>query len=464
VGTATASLTGDDAGLFRVDGVETLELVKDPDSPARAWETVSETDGPGPVDGGPGFGVTVGFTCPDPPARETFTATAVLTVSAGGTSVTHDVPVTATVLPEGLTVELDPPGFFLGEKKDVTVTVRSAYRRDVAGLLSFSSDHLNAFSFGKLVSAVTVPRLGTASVTVPVRCTAAVAGDYGLTAVFEPDGTAAPAADTRTVRVLGHRSATVVSTFAPQLALLHPSKTLGTLMVTVQSDAPATMFFETIGAPETVSLAMPQSVTVNEVATVPVSIDLALSSPGGFTDAFAPITVEWLIPPDDFHPEQVTGSLVLSEVAFPPREKAMPSGDLGADTVSGSATLTIRQDGSVNFQGHAHDSGFFGGQYLVAMWLKDVLDDQGRTIIFIRQHDIGGTIGGGDGRDDDWNMDGPGDPVMQQFLFDHWDLVHDSGWDSNMTFDSDAGADIFAIFLGTLAEIGIAGIVVYLLG
>jgi hypothetical protein len=33
-----------------------------------------------------------------------------------------------------------------------------------------------------------------------------------------------------------------------------------------------------------------------------------------------------------------------------------------------------------------------------------------------------------------------------------------------MTFDSDAGADIFAIFLGTLAEIGIAGIVVYLLG
>jgi hypothetical protein len=35
VGTATASMTGDDAGFFRIDGVETLELVKDPDAPAR---------------------------------------------------------------------------------------------------------------------------------------------------------------------------------------------------------------------------------------------------------------------------------------------------------------------------------------------------------------------------------------------------------------------------------------------
>jgi hypothetical protein len=59
VGTATAGLTGDDAGFFRIDGVETLQLVKDPDAPARAWETVSEATGPGPVDGGPGFGVTV---------------------------------------------------------------------------------------------------------------------------------------------------------------------------------------------------------------------------------------------------------------------------------------------------------------------------------------------------------------------------------------------------------------------
>jgi len=185
VGTATAGLTGDNAGFFRIGGVETLQLVKDPDAPARAWETVSEATGPGPVDGGPGFGVTVRFTCPDQPAKETFTAVAVLTVSTGGTSVTHDSPVAATVLPENLTVQLNSPSFFLGEEKDLTVTVSSTYRRDVGGLLSISAAHPSAFSFGKLVSAVTVPTLGTASVTIPVRCTATATGDYEMTAVFD---------------------------------------------------------------------------------------------------------------------------------------------------------------------------------------------------------------------------------------------------------------------------------------
>jgi hypothetical protein len=387
VGTATATLTGDDAGFFRIDQVETLALVKDPDAPARAWETVSEADGPGPVDGGPGFGVTVGFTCPDQPAKETFTAAAMLTVSAGGTTVTHDFPVTATVLPENLTVQLNPPSFFIGEEEDITISVSSTYRRDVGGLLTVSSTHPSAFSFGKLVSALTVPALGTASVTIPVRCTAIATGDYEMTAAFEPDGTAASAARTADVRVLGHRAATVTSTFASQLTLFHPSTTPGTLIVSVQSDTAVTIFFETIGAPETVSLTMPQSATVDIGATLPVTINLPASPPpSGFTDAFAPITLAWVIPPDDFHPEEVRGSLVLAEVSLPPQVRAIPSGELGADTISGFATLTIQQDGFVNFQGHAHDSGFFGGQYVAAMWFTDVQDDQGRTIMFVREH------------------------------------------------------------------------------
>ena len=39
ISAATASLTGDDAGLFRISGIETLQIVKDPDAPGRAWET-----------------------------------------------------------------------------------------------------------------------------------------------------------------------------------------------------------------------------------------------------------------------------------------------------------------------------------------------------------------------------------------------------------------------------------------
>jgi hypothetical protein len=112
------------------------------------------------------------------------------------------------------------------------VTVRSTYRRDVAGLLSSGSDHPSAFSFGKLISAATVPALGSVSVTVPVRCTATEPGDYELTATFEPDDEAAPAADTRQIRVLEHRAATVASSFAPAAHLV-PSRQLGTRPIAI---------------------------------------------------------------------------------------------------------------------------------------------------------------------------------------------------------------------------------------
>ena len=149
---------------------------------------------------------------------------------------------------------------------------------------------------------------------------------------------------------------------------------------------------------------------------------------------------------------------------MPPQMRTIPSGELGADTMSGFATLTIQQDGFVNFHGHTHDSGFFGGQYLVAMWFTDVQDDQGRTIMFVREHDIVGTIGGGDSRDDDWSIDGLSDPAMKSYITDHWDRSASSNWDRSMIFNSDAGIDIFAILVGTLAEVGIAPVVVYLQG
>jgi hypothetical protein len=463
VGRATASLTGDDAGLFRIVGMETLRIVKDPDAPKADWETVSEADGAGPVDGGPGFGVTVSFTCPDPPAKEEFTATAVLTVNANGASVTHDFPVTATVLPENLTVRLNAPSFFLGETKDVTVTVRSTYRRDISGVLSFSTDHSGVFSFGKVVNAVTVPRLGSAVETVPVKCSpTAATGDYAMTALFEPDDTAASAKDTEDVRVLQHRTANVISSFPPQLTLFHPSTTFGTLVVSVNSDDPATIFFETIGIPDTVSLTMPQSVTVRETASVPVTINVD-SSLAGFSDAFAPITIAWQIPADDFHPEEVKGSLVLSEVSLPMKVRTMPSGPLGSDTTSGFATLTIRQDGFVNFQGHAHDSGFFGGEYLVSAWFPEIVDDQGRTVTFVRHNNIAGTIGGGDSRDDDWNLSGPSDPAMKQFIIDNFKEFERGTVNWDMLFDSDADTDIFVFFDLLLEGFGITEIVIVLL-
>ena len=53
---------------------------------------------------------------------------------------------------------------------------------------------------------------------------------------------------------------------------------------------------------------------------------------------------------------------------------------------------------------------------------------------------------------------------MKNYLACHWDLVQTTGWNWNMVFDHDAGTDLFAIFLGTLADIGIAAAVIYLFG
>lgn len=461
VGKATASLTGDDAGLFRIDGMETLAIVKDPDAPQRDWETVSEAGGAGPVDGGPGFGVTVGFACPDQPAKETFTATAVLVVDTGGTSVTYDIPVTATVLQERLVVQLDPPSFFLGETKDVAVTVRSTYRRDISGLLSFGSTFPSAFSFGKLISAMTVPRLGSAGVTVPVQCSATATGDYDLTATFQPEDTAASAADTRDVRVLGRRTVLVTSGFAPQLTLLHPSMTFGTLGVTVISDAPATVFFEMAGAPETVSLTLPPSATVDHSAVLSVLIHVA-ETPTGFSDAPAPITVAWSVPPDDFHPEELKGSLVLSEVALPLRSRTVSSGELGSGVASGSATLLVQQDGSANFQGHVHNSGPLGETYVFAMAFTYIQDDQGRTPVFVHQGDLAGTLGGGGTRSDDWDITGPSDPALAQFIRDNWGDFEITGVVSSLDFNPDLFEAIEKIVAGMFAAAGVAEVVVLL--
>jgi hypothetical protein len=192
---------------------------------------------------------------------------------------------------------------------------------------------------------------------------------------------------------------------------------------------------------------------------VPVTIYVPFSLIN-FTDAFAPITIAWQIPADDFHPEELKGSLVLSEVSLPMKVITVPTGDLSSDTASGFATLTIQQDGSVNFQGHVHDSGFFGGDYILAMWFPSVSDDQGNIITFRRSGNIAGTTGGGDSRDDDWNLSGPSDPAMRELLISHFDDLLADSPDADLLFESDADVDIFALFDLLLEGFGIGSIVV----
>jgi hypothetical protein len=455
-GSATASLSGDDAALFLITGLETLALVKDPDAPGRSWETVSEVDGAGPVDGGPGFGVLVQFACPDDPAKESFAATATLTVSEDGTVVTHAIPVTATVLPEQLTVNVAETSVFVGHQQDITVTISSTYRHDVAGFLTVAATPAGAFTFEPLQGHPTVPRLGEVTVTFPITCvdTAAV-GDSRLDVTMTPVNNADVASGGANIRVLAHRTVSVASTFIDQLTLLHPSSTTESLAVTV-SHGPGTIFFETIGIPESVSLAMPQSAVVDGSVEVPVTINVP-STPVGFEDAPAPITLAWIVPADDFHPEDVRGSLVLSEVALPPRWRQV-SADLGPSNSSGNATILIQQDGLVSFQGHVHDSGPFGVTYVFAMAFLDVHDADGNMVVFVHTGKMSGTLGGGDTRSDDWNDSGPNDPAMVAFISDHWDEFAASRVQSRMEVDTDP-EQILEVIVAGLFAVGIVAVI-----
>ena len=57
-----------------------------------------------------------------------------------------------------------------------------------------------------------------------------------------------------------------------------------------------------------VSLTMPQSATVDIGATLLVTITLPASPPPPVLPTHSPpIVLAWVIPPDDFHPEEVRG-------------------------------------------------------------------------------------------------------------------------------------------------------------
>jgi hypothetical protein len=99
----------------------------------------------------------------------------------------------------------------------------------------------------------------------------------------------------------------------------------------------------------------------------------------------------------------------------------------------------------------------------VSVWFPGVEDDQGRTVTFQRSNNIAGTIGGGDSRDDDWDLNGPADPAMKQFIIDNFGSFELYAPDWNMLFDSDADVDIFALFDLLLEGFGIGEIVVVLL-
>jgi hypothetical protein len=91
-----------------------------------------------------------------------------------------------------------------------------------------------------------------------------------------------------------------------------------------------------------------------------------------------------------------------------------------------------------------------------------IQDDQGRTPVFVHQGDLAGTLGGGDTRSDDWDITGPSDPALAQFIRDNWDDFEITGVVSSLDFDPDLAEAIEKIVAGMFAAAGVAEVVVLL--
>jgi hypothetical protein len=194
-GQASALIQGDPDHVFSVISLETLALVHDPDLPPgspRAWETVLVVNGPGPIalNAGEALSVTVRFVCPPKPTKETYNATAVVTIP-NATTPALQLPITATVLPESfhISVTQAPSTYLPDQTQTFTFQFVSTFRHDLSGSFACESPKPAFSSLDPTPQFPTVPALKSLDVTLPVRCAAGTApGNYTLSFVFRQIG------------------------------------------------------------------------------------------------------------------------------------------------------------------------------------------------------------------------------------------------------------------------------------
>ena len=180
------SITGDSDNVFSVDSLDTLHLVHDPDLPpgSRNWETLDEVNGGGPIQIEPALAldINVRFACPSNPAKDTYTASAVAVLD-GNPDPILSIPITATVLPEGLgiTVAQGPNTYALGQTQDFEFLFDSSFRTDISGSFMLASPNPPFSDPSPMSLFPSVPAMGRVTVTMPVKCANdAPAGTYTL--------------------------------------------------------------------------------------------------------------------------------------------------------------------------------------------------------------------------------------------------------------------------------------------
>ena len=104
----------------------------------------------------------------------------------------------------------------------------------------------------------------------------------------------------------------------------------------------------------------------------------------------------------------------------------------GLAALGGWVTLTVNPDGSVRWQGHAHNSGLDGYAFGIA---AVVHSSSGRAIAVAHSGHVGGTLTPGS-RDEDWDETHPPTPLTSQYPGDY----KDGQLQSDLEYSSDIGS------------------------
>jgi hypothetical protein len=118
----------------------------------------------------------------------------------------------------------------------------------------------------------------------------------------------------------------------------------------------------------------------------------------------------------------------------------------GLAALGGSVTVTIGIDGSVRWQGHAHDSGLDGYDFAISAVVRG---SSGRTVALTHAGHVGGTLTSG-AADHDWDVTQPANPALAARLHQ----FAGAELKTNLEYESDIGSALEAV-AGWLLKFGV---------
>ena len=316
-GNVVARIDGDDAGVFTVAGMETLALVRDPDTPGRSWQTVETVDGSGPIPASQALIVTVHCSLPETFAQTTLGAVVAVVAEGTDSPVLMQLGISGTVNVTGnISIDTVPGpalenGFLPGDTANLQFLLGSTMADPITGTLSCPSAAGSPFSSPGVTA--TVPARGQIIVTIPVTCARAegapLVGPRSFDQVefdFTSDNSAGNSRILMMLTVLSGRAVSAASSLGPDLSLVPGIATLFQIIGTESGGTnPFTM---TPGpAPDGVDLrtgALTTDIGGTEGDDLITTYNMMVSVKNGTSvgPLAAPVTVNWFVAADDTHP------------------------------------------------------------------------------------------------------------------------------------------------------------------